>query len=307
MTQCPNPTGARRALVQYARRELFDHLLCRALAAGDRHIPNRQLLERIAEQERAHYEFWLGAAHADAADVRISRTRLAVATAAGRLLGPAFAIRRLERGEEGTIAAYQRVLAEGLLNESDSGRLRSIIEEEREHERKLEADLADRRVAYLGAAALGMNDAVVELTGGLTGLASLIDSPRLVGFSGLIVGIAAALSMAASSFLSQGMSGDPASKVRPLRAAFYTGISYLFVVCALVTPFLFLHDVRTALGVTWLLAVGVILGFAYYSSVLQGVSFQRRFGQMLALGLGVAVVTFSIGRAVSVGLGISAP
>ena len=58
------------------------------------------------------------------------------------------------------------------------------------------------------------------------------------------------------------------------------------------------------LPITAIVAVAVIAGFSYYSSVMQGASFKRRFGIMLALGLGVALISFGIGRALGSVLGI---
>jgi len=49
---------------------------------------------------------------------------------------------------------------------------------------------------------LGLNDALVELTGTLAGLTFALKNTRLIALSGLITGIAATLSMAASEYLS---------------------------------------------------------------------------------------------------------
>jgi VIT1/CCC1 family predicted Fe2+/Mn2+ transporter len=176
-----------------------------------------------------------------------------------------------------------------------------MLREEEEHEQLLEQGVADERRLYLGAAVLGLNDALVELTGGLTGLASSISDPKLVGFAALVVGIAASMSMAASNFLSVDI-GE--SELRPGKAAAYTGIAYIIVVVGLVLPFFLLSNRQIALGISWVSAVGIIAAFSYYSSVMQGTSFWRRFGVMFALGLGVAVISFGIGRVLGSIIGI---
>jgi hypothetical protein len=48
----------------------------------------------------------------------------------------------------------------------------------------------------------------------------------------------------------------------------------------------------------------VIAAFSFYSSVMQGVSFVRRFGVMLALGVGVAIASYFIGRVLGAIIGI---
>jgi VIT1/CCC1 family predicted Fe2+/Mn2+ transporter len=56
--------------------------------------------------------------------------------------------------------------------------------------------------------------------------------------------------------------------------------------------------------VTWVVAILVIAAFSYYSSVMQGASFKRRFGLMVALGLGVATISFGVGHLLGSLLGI---
>ena len=53
--------------------------------------------------------------------------------------------------------------------------------------------------------------------------------------AGIITGIAATLSMAASNYLAERADGNP----NALKASVYTGMSYLVTVVALVLPYLF--------------------------------------------------------------------
>lgn len=291
-----------RFFVNEAKDEAFDLALYRALAARADDGDARALLEELAREEQAHLEFWCRLAGVAPASVRPARAKLRLVLAAAKLLGPSFTVRFAERREEETIARYEALLASGALPEPQAAELRRILDSEREHERGLERRLPDERVRYLGAAVLGLNDALVELTGALTGLVSSISDAKLIGFTAFVVGFAASLSMAASNFLSEGMSDDPG--LRPGKAAAYTGVAYILVVVALVAPFFLLAQRVVALAVSWAVAVIVILGFAYYSSVLQDVSFRRRASQMLALGLGVAVLSFAIGRLLSTWVGV---
>jgi VIT1/CCC1 family predicted Fe2+/Mn2+ transporter len=296
------PTKLDRIAVDQAKMELFAHGLYNALADRLPSGQNRETLTELAEHERGHVDFWLGVGNIPEGRVRPSRIKHHLLLWASRVLGIAFTIRWLEKGEQKAIETYRELLDDGLLTPEQTERVRRILHEEEEHEQALEGHVTDDRRLYLGAAVLGLNDALVELTGGLTGLVSSIANPKLIGFAGLVIGISASMAMAASNFLSVDIGEQ--RELNPRKAAAYTGVAYLLVVLALVMSFFFVADRRVALAITWVVAVLVIAGFSYYSSVMQGSSFWRRFGVMCALGLGVGVVSFGIGRAVGSVLGI---
>ncbi|MGH2760636.1 MAG: VIT1/CCC1 transporter family protein [Actinomycetota bacterium] len=293
-----------RVAQEQAREELFAYRLYSALAARYSEGESRRMLEELAVQEQSHVGFWVDVGGFSEDSLRPSRVKYSLLVAASILLGPAFTIRWLERGEDRAIAAYKELLTDGELTAEQLAGVRKMLEEEEEHEQLLEQGIQDERRLYLGAAVLGLNDALVELTGGLTGLASSISDPKLIGFAALVVGVAASMSMAASNFLSVDIGEE--SELRPGKAAAYTGITYIIVVVGLVLPFFFLSDRRAALAISWTSAVAIIAAFSYYSSVMQGRSFLRRFGVMLMLGLGVAVISFGIGRALGAIIGIEA-
>jgi VIT1/CCC1 family predicted Fe2+/Mn2+ transporter len=236
-------------------------------------------------------------AGADTANLEPPRFKIALLMLLDRLLGPTFTVRRLEAAEESSIQSYKDILSSDGISDDVRARLQEILHQEEEHEATLKSQLADDRLTYLGSAVLGLNDALIELTGGLTGLVSSIRDPRLIGFSGLIVGIAASLSMAASNFLSTNMSTE--QKAKPGIAAAYTGTTYIVTTLALVAPFFFLSDRHIALASTWLIAVAITAGFAYYSAALLELPFTRHFVRMLALAIGIAIATFFIGKGLS--------
>ncbi len=296
------PELLQRVAKEQAREELFAHKLYSALADRYPEGESRRMLTELADQEQAHVRFWVEVGGFPEGSLRAARLKYGLLRAASVLLGPAFTIRWLERGEDRAIAAYKNLLTDGAMTAEQREGVRKMLEEEEEHEQLLEQGIQDERRLYLGAAVLGLNDALVELTGGLTGLASSISDPKLIGFAALVVGIAASMSMAASNFLSVEIGEE--SELRPVKAAAYTGIAYIVVVVGLVLPFFLLTDRRVALGISWSSAVAIIAAFSYYSSVMQGRSFLRRFGVMLALGLGVAVISFGIGRVLGAVIGI---
>ena len=298
-------TTLERIARQQAKEELFAYRLYAALAERFPEGETRRTLNELAEQEHAHVHFWLGVCGDREEQVHPSRMKHSLLVLASRLLGPAFTIRWLERGEDKAIATYRDLLeTDGALSAEQREAVQQMLLEEEHHEKFLEKGVADDRRLYLGAAVLGLNDALVELTGGLTGLASSIADPKLIGFASLVVGVAASMSMAASNFLSVEI--GEGSELKPRKAAAYTGTAYILVVVGLVLPFFILSDRRIALAISWASAVAIIAAFSYYSSVMQGVSFRRRFTVMCALGLGVAVISFAIGKALGAMIGIEA-
>jgi VIT1/CCC1 family predicted Fe2+/Mn2+ transporter len=296
------PDQLQQVAREQAREELFAYKLYSALAGRFPDGESRRMLTELADQELSHVRFWVDVGGFSQDSLRPSRLKYSLLVAASVLLGPAFTIRWLERGEDRAIAAYKNLLDDGALTADQRSSVRKMLQEEEEHEQLLEQGIQDERRVYLGAAVLGLNDALVELTGGLTGLASSISDPKLIGFAALVVGVAASMSMAASNFLSVDIGEE--SELRPGKAAAYTGIAYIVVVVGLVLPFFLLTDRRVALAISWAFAVAIIAAFSYYSSVMQRRSFVRRFTIMLALGLGVAVISFGIGRALGAVIGI---
>jgi VIT1/CCC1 family predicted Fe2+/Mn2+ transporter len=74
--------------------------------------------------------------------------------------------------------------------------------EEEEHELALIAMIDEERLTYLGSVILGLNDALIELTGSLAGFTLALQKAALVGVVALIMGVSASLTMAASQYLS---------------------------------------------------------------------------------------------------------
>jgi vacuolar iron transporter family protein len=294
-------TNLREIATEQAREELFAHRIYSALASR-MSGSNSERLEQLAAQEKTHLDFWLGVTGQTADDIKTSGAKHSLLLLASRVLGPAFTIKWLERGEDKAIESYTQLLSDDALNPEQRTTVERMLREEREHEAFLQTAVEDDRRLYLGAAVLGLNDALVELTGGLTGLVSSISNPRLIGFAALVIGIAASMSMAASNFLSVEIGEE--SELRPGRAAAYTGIAYIIVVIALVLPFFLVRERHTALVMSWGAGVVVIAAFSFYSSVMQGASFLRRFVVMLLLGIGVAVASYIIGRVLGAMIGI---
>ncbi len=271
-------------ILRVQQAEITECEIYRRLARRARSGRNREILERIAEDEKRHHDFWkeqTGEAQEP------NRLRVLAYTFLGRFLGLTFALKLMERGEDFAQKEYERLkVVEGV---------ERIIQEEEAHEKELLDMLHDEPLQYAGSIVLGLNDALVELTGALAGFTLALADGRVVAVAGLVTGIAASLSMAASEYLSSKSETDrPASK-SPFKSALYTGGAYVGAVVLLILPFFLLSPVFLALGVTLALAVGIIAAFTFYLSVAKDLRFKPRFLEMTAISLGVAAVSFGIG------------
>ncbi len=282
-----------RRLLAFQRTEITEHHIYLKLAKAATSTENRQVLERIANEELEHYHFWR--AHTGQ-HVEPDRRKVWVYYLISRVLGFTFGLKLMERGEGGAQVAYAG--ASGAFGEA--GR---IAQEEEEHENALIAMLDEERLRYTGSIVLGLNDALVELTGALAGLTLALQNTRLIAMTGAITGIAAALSMAASEYLST-KSEETARE--PLRAALYTGVAYVFTVAVLILPYLVLANYYICLVCTLAGAVLIIAFFNYYVSVAKDMPFRRRFLEMAGLSLSVAAFSFAIGCALRTVFGVEA-
>jgi len=285
-----DPTLHERILT-YQRNELTEHHVYRRLATLTLTPHNQRILDDIAADELRHYRHWRRHTGQDVPPARFKIWRYYWIS---RLLGLTFGIKLMEHGEAMAQDEYRHV------RESIPEAPR-IIAEEHDHENALIALLDEERLRYIGAIVLGLNDALVELTGSLAGLTLALRHTRLIALSGLIVGIAAAFSMGASAYLSA--KADAADK-QPLRAAIYTSTAYLLTVLLLVVPYLLLRNPYLCLALTLGVAVAIVAAFNYYIAVARGASFRRQFFEMAGISLSVAALSFGVGFALRGLLGV---
>lgn len=276
-------TPALRAqLLQFQLSEITEYHIYSNLARAVKSAENRAVLQRIANDERRHYEEWKGATQTT---VHPSRLKIAWYTLLGRVLGVTFALKLMEQGEENAQANYAE-LVEAVPE------ARSILHDEDTHELELLEMLDEERLRYTGSIVLGLNDALVELTGALAGLTLALQDTKLIALTASITGIAASMSMAASEYLST--KSEETAKA-PGRAALYTGIAYILTVTVLVLPYLLLRNYYICLGISLAIAVLIIAGFNYYVAVAKGEPFKRRFAEMAGLSLSIAALSFGVG------------
>jgi VIT1/CCC1 family predicted Fe2+/Mn2+ transporter len=272
--------------------EINDHTIYKALASYQDNEKNKEVFEKIAKDEKAHYEFW----------VRITNRQIEAQKLVVwwyiflvKIFGTSFALKSLEKRESGAEEFYKELFE--IYPES-----KKIYKQEVEHEFELIDMLNDKKLLYAGAIVLGMNDALVELTGTLSGIALAFDKSLTVGLTGLIMGIAASLSMAGSAYFEA--KENPSEDINPLIYSLYTGVSYILTTTILVVPFFIFEVMSYSLIMMFISAFLAIISYNFYISVAKDLSFSKRVIQMSAITFGVALISFGIGYVVKYYFGI---
>jgi len=252
---------------------------------------NSEVLKRIANEEVKHYQIWKGYTGKDVAP---NKWKIRFFFWVSRLFGLTFGIRLMELGEEKVQVIYTDLIKK--IPEAEQ-----VLADEEKHEDELLEMIDEEGLKYAGSVVLGLNDALVELTGALAGLTFAFQNTRLIALAGLITGISASFSMAASEYLS---TKSDESEQNPLRSALYTGVAYIFTVTMLILPYLLTTNYLISLAWTITNAILIIAVFNYYISVARGYNFRKRFLEMSSISLGVALLSFLIGNIISSWIGV---
>ncbi len=257
-------------------------------------VHNRQVYAKLAGVERQMIRIL------QAEDIHSNiRSLFNVTVFVARLLGFTFVTQWLMRKKE------RRIRRLSVSNDGRSlekiGEIRSLVASEKE----LIGQLKESRLDFVGAIILGMNDALVEITGSVAGFTLSMSNSMMIAIAGLIAGIAASLSMGASEFMAERSEGNIK---KAATAAIYTGFSYIFTVVLLVLPFFLVPNNQyiLALLITVMISVSIIFIFSYYMDVAKKIGFKQRFWEMAIICLGVSALTFFIGFVVKTYFGVGA-
>ena len=281
MSQSVNPR-----YLEQQQNEITEYFIYQELAAISKDEKNTEILMMISEDEKKHYDFWK---KVTGVELKPDKRQVKKYLRLAKLFGLSFSLRLMERGEEDASRFYDSIADElpGVI---------AIKEDEELHEQQLIGILNDDRLNYAGAIVLGLNDALVEFTGTLAGLTFAFGNNKVIGVTGLVMGVAASLSMAASGYLSS--QEDERDELNPVKSALFTGLAYIVTVAFLVFPYLIQDNSYWALGGVLVITVLIIAVYTYYISVAKNVKFSRRFSGMVVISLGVALLSFGIGMLV---------
>jgi len=280
-----------KKLLFLQKGEITDHIIYNKLARKQKSKHNKEILTKISQDELEHYEFLKKQTKKSVAP---NHFKVMFFFLIARFLGLTFGIKLMERGEVKTQTIYNE------LKNKIKG-IDKLIQDEIVHEKQLIDALDEEKLKFVGSIVLGLNDALVELTGTLAGLTFAFAESKMVALAGLITGVAASLSMGSSEYLSTKQENSHAFA---FKSSLYTGVAYIFAVIFMVLPYLLISNVYISLLVTIGVVIFIIFIFNYYISVAKDLSFRKRFLEMVTISLGVAVISFGIGLLVKEVFGI---
>jgi VIT1/CCC1 family predicted Fe2+/Mn2+ transporter len=275
------------------RNELTESAVYSKLASIEKNPKNREILLAISADEASHARV-IGSILQCKGEPH--RLKVAWIVLCAKVFGLTFVLKLMERGEDSAADTYREVT-------ESYPQIAAIAYDEERHESELIGMLDDERLKNMGAIVLGLNDALVELTGALAGFTFAIGNPVRIAKLGLITGLAASMSMAASAFLSaradeqagNTSDADEDDSSGAVKTAIYTGAAYVLTVFILVAPYAFFASATIALAVMLLLAFGIIAFFNFYLSVARETSFRRGFFVMAGISTLVALISYGFG------------
>jgi len=280
-------TSLQKQATQFLNDEYFDSAVYTALSDVERNEQRKQLLRTLAESEHAHYRFWKDIAKREAKPVRAPVVRLLIVMR--KVAGLMFTMKFLELHERDVVNEYKQWLTR--LDDSQRERLTSILKDEEEHEKYFMSQVDEAIVRYIGFVALGLSDAIIEITGVHAGFLGVMGSTLVAGIAGLVVGFAASISMGVAAYL------KAKSEVRksPITSASITSASYLVSVIILAAPYFLTGSMFIAFSVSVTFAILMSVGFTFYVSVVNETNFKREVIENTSLLIGTAIATYFFG------------
>lgn len=281
----------RERLLKDQQDEITAHYLYNKIANFVKDRENSEIIRAVAEDELKHYK---QLKKITGVELKPEKFKIFLFYWITKIFGITFGIKLLERSETQAISAYSEK------TDKDIEGLDEIVRDEERHEDELINMINEERLNYMGSVVLGLNDALVELTGALAGYTFAFQNTRLIALTGLITGISASFSMAASEYLAKRHEGGQDA----VKSSIYTGMAYVFTVIFLILPFLIIGNPFISLITSLGVAVLIIFLFNYYISVAKDYDFKKRFGEMAAISLGVAGISFLIGVLIKQFIGV---
>ncbi|MEM2131219.1 MAG: VIT1/CCC1 family protein [Candidatus Woesearchaeota archaeon] len=282
-------------ILKAQKNEITEHFIYLNLSKKSNN-ENKKTLEKLASDELKHYNILKKHSNKD---IKPDKFKIFLYSFLATIFGISFAIRLMEKGEQ---------FAQKLYESQKHNDFKILLKDEHIHENSLIDILKDSRIEYAGSIVLGLNDALVELTGALAGLSLAIQNGRLIAIIGFITGFAASLSMAASAYLSSKEEESNKDKnienKDSLKGALYTGIAYIITVLLLIVPFILIEKVILAMITMLLTTLFIIAFYTFYITTAKNTEFWHKFREMALISLSVALISFLIGFIVKYYFGV---
>jgi VIT1/CCC1 family predicted Fe2+/Mn2+ transporter len=247
---------------------------------------NRGVLEKISKEELKHYNIIKKFTNRE---VKEKNFFIFLNLILSYIFGFTFAIKLMENGEKRAQENYSNFIKN--LNIEGKETFLKVLEEENEHEKELANLIDEEKVNFIGSIVLGINDALIELTGAIAGFTFTLRNTNLIFIVGFITGFAASLSMASSEYLSKRAENSEEA----IKAAFYTGITYILTVIVLIYPYLIFKNYLISFLLTLIMAIVIVFVVSVFISIVKEVPLKKRFFEMFSLSFGVAILSYIMG------------
>ena len=291
MIKKPISPEVRQQLIFAQREEITEYHIYNKLAEQTKDAENQKVLKQIAADELKHYKMW--AAYTNK-EVSPSYWEIKKYYWISRIFGLTFGLKLMEKGEEKAQINYDLIA-------SEVPEAKEVSDDENKHEKELLELIEEEHLKYMGSIVLGLNDALVEILGTLAGLTFALQNTKLVALAGIVTGIAGALSMSSSEYLSNKAEGK---EDLAIKSSIFTGIAYVIAVIFLVAPYLIFASPFIALLVALFDSILIVFLFTYYISVANDQPFRKRFTEMVVLSTVVGLISFGLGYLVRILFGI---
>jgi len=146
------------------------------MSKREKNEENKKLLEQMAKDETKHAAVWKNITKKNLKPSKLSILWFKILTV---VMGYTFVVKKMQSKESLAQVGYEKMKQE--LPEAAK-----ILEDERRHEKELYNMLDEERLHYIGAMVLGLNDALVELTGAIAGVTFALANTRLVALTAII-------------------------------------------------------------------------------------------------------------------------
>ena len=270
-------------LIEIQEKEITEYTIYRKVSEKTRGN-NSEILKQISEDELSHYDEWKRYTQTEIDPNRLSVLKYLIIS---KIFGLMFMMKLLEGNEKNAQTNYSKISKE--LPEA-----KQILADEIKHEKLLIEMIDEKRLNYLSSIISALNDALIELAGELAGFTFALQNPALIGFAGIIAGIAQFLSSSASEielFLSE----RTIENKEAIKKSFLEGSIYLITVFFLVIPFFVVQNPFMAMGISAINSFLIIIFFTYYVSIVKDLSLKKMFSITLLITLGIGTLSFIIG------------
>ena len=213
------PPQRNAEVLRYQRNEITEHQIYSP--AGQQVKDQRktaQILEKIAADELRHYNGWKKYTGVEVAPDRLKALAYYWIS---RIFGFTFGIKLMERGEESAGLNYSRL-------RRANPRYRRVYPRRKRPRGEIARNAGRGTAALCRVGGPGLERCLGRADRRAGRLTLALQNTQLIALSGSITGIAAALSMAASEYLStksEASTGE--NRKNPIKAAVYTGIAYI--------------------------------------------------------------------------------